>query len=408
MTRDFENMLYLFGCSATGKEINTEHCESLSKIRELSLLQESWDVVYAGLREKIISGEVKIPPEISSQLEKTFTANVALNIQKTEFNLNTAKELEKRGVKCCILKGVGVARFYKIPEARISSDTDILIDKKDEKKVIAILTELGYETEFRAKKDHHLKARHKKGGLLEVHVALHSVPTSDIILDDIVRYNEEFVKTEDGYYIQGINDGAIYLSAHLIKHFINDGAGVRQMMDLLLYIKHYEKEIDWEKYNALMKKLNYDTFISVIKGIGVKYFGMEFDDAITSGSGFEELLEDCEKSGLFGLGEKDRKMFYSYYTQKRAKKGSFQHYVYNAYNSERGLIQLFFPKLSTMKERYGYVEKYPFLLPFGWVHRLFDLTFLRKKNSSKSENKETREMIERRMNTVLKLGMIKE
>ena len=30
-----------------------------------------------------------------------------------------------------------------------------------------------------------------------------------------------------------------------------------------------------------MRKLGYDTLIRVIKGVGVKYFGMEFADAIT-------------------------------------------------------------------------------------------------------------------------------
>ena len=64
MTREFESMLHLFGCGALGKEVNNEYCINLSKIRELSLAQEVWDVVYAGVREKIIAEEVKIPPDL--------------------------------------------------------------------------------------------------------------------------------------------------------------------------------------------------------------------------------------------------------------------------------------------------------------------------------------------------------
>ena len=93
MTQDFTNMLYLFGASALGREVKTEYCKNLSKIRDLSLMQEVWDVVYSGVRSKIESGEVKIPHEIYLSLEKTFLANVELNIQKTQFNLASIRTL---------------------------------------------------------------------------------------------------------------------------------------------------------------------------------------------------------------------------------------------------------------------------------------------------------------------------
>ena len=240
MTREFENMLYLFGAAATGKEINTQYCKNLSKIRELALSQEVWDVIYAGLRPEIESGSIKLPPEIYADLEQRFMMNVALNIRRVEFNLGAIRELEKSGIKSCVLKGITIARFYKMPETRISSDMDILIDKENEDKAVEILEELGYECESRSKHDHHIKAHHKTGGLLEVHVALHSVSTNDIILGDEIHYEEEFILLEDGIYSLSVNDSLMYLSAHLIKHLIHDGAGVRQMMDLLLYMKKYE------------------------------------------------------------------------------------------------------------------------------------------------------------------------
>ena len=136
MTQDFTNMLYLFGAAALGRDIKTEYCKNLSRIRELSLMQEVWDVVYSGVRPKIESGEVKIPPEIYTALEKTFLSNVALNIQKTQFNLNSLCILEENGIKCAILKGVTISRLYAMAEARISSDMDILIEEKDEKAAI--------------------------------------------------------------------------------------------------------------------------------------------------------------------------------------------------------------------------------------------------------------------------------
>lgn len=409
MTQDFTNMLLIFGASATGGEVKTEYCKNLSKIRDLSLMQEVWDVVYSGVRPKIESGEVKIPPEVYMTLEKAFLSNVALNIQKTQFNLASLRTLEKNGIKCAILKGMTIGRLYAMPEARISSDMDILIDGKDEDKAVKILTGLGYDCEERSKHDHHMKAMHKTGGLLEVHVALHSAPTNDIILDDEIRYNEDFHRLPDGTYTLGIQDNLVYLSAHLIKHLINDATGVRQMMDLLLYMKEYENEIDWDKYNSLMKKLGYDTLIRVIKGIGVKYFGMEFADAITEGNGLPELLEDCEIGGVFGRNEKDRARFFSIYTQRRSKKRTVSYLFYRFFKSERSVFSLLFPPASAIKERFNYVKKYPILLPVGWVHR-FVAIFLKTsgKEVAKTEKDiKENDIIERRIKMAEKLGMFK-
>lgn len=405
MTREFESMLHLFGCSALGKEVNIEYCTNLSKVRELALAQEVWDVVYAGIREKIISGEVKIPPEIFERLEKTFTANIARNMQKVQFNLSILKEIEKAGIKYCVLKGITVAELYNMPEVRISSDMDILIDEKDEKHVAEILKKSGYETKPRAKNDHHMKAYHAVGGLLEVHVAFYSIATDKIIFDDEISYTEDFVRLEDGIYSLGINDALMYLTAHLIKHLINDGAGIRQMMDLLLYMKNYEKQIDWNKYNALMKKLGYDTFIAVIKGIGVKYWGMDFHDAVTVGNGMEELLEDSEIGGLFSMTEKDRKAFYHIYTQRRAGNNNAQHSIYRLKNSETNPIRMLFPKCVSMKARFEYVDKFPILLPVGWIHRIMEIVL--KQMGIIKEDKANASVHKRRMEMIEKLGMLK-
>lgn len=410
MSTEFINMLYLFGAAATGKPINIKYCENLSKIRDLAVSQEVWDVIYAALRDKIASGEVKIPPQIYASLEKTFISNVALNVRRVEYNMQTLRKLEEHGIRCCVLKGTTVARLYAMPETRISSDMDILIDARNEKKAAEILTQLGYECESRSKYDHHIKAHHKIGGLLEIHVALHSVPTNDIILDAEIRYNEEFMLLDDGICSLGVNDALTYLSAHLIKHLVNDATGVRQMMDLLLYMKAYEAQIDWDKYNALMKKLGYDNLIRVVKGIGVRFFGMEFDDAITEGHGMEELLEDCEIGGAFGHAEEERKQFYDMFTKRRSGNTTTKHLVYRLFTAERSFWSLIFPPADSLKQNFPYAKKYSVLLPVAWVNR-FIMIFKRNSgqlNSAGSEDaKKINAVIERRMKMVEKLEMLK-
>lgn len=405
MTQNFKNMLYLFGAAATGKPIDIKYCENLSKIRDLALSQEVWDVIYAGIRPEIESGSIKLPSEVYAVLEQKFMSNVALNIRKIEFNLKTLRLLEENGIRCCVLKGITVARLYSMPEARISSDMDVLIESQNEAEAVKILTGLGYECEERSKYDHHIKAYHKIGGLFEVHVALHSVATSDIILDDEVHYEEEFMLLEDGIYSLSVNDSLMYLSAHLIKHLINDATGIRQMMDLLLYMEAYEAQIDWEKYNDLMKRLGYDNLIRVIKGIGVRFFCMEFEDVITEGHGLEELLEDCEIGGVFGINEEERSRFYELFTRRRSGNSNLKHSMLKLTKSENSAFRMIFPKYKSMKERFGYVKKCPILLPIGWIHRIIEIIL--RQMGIISDKKENLTVNQRRMQMVEKLGMFK-
>lgn len=406
MTQEFLNMLYLFGCGALGKEPSAAHIKDLRLIREKALSQEIWDVVYCAARKKILSGEALVPSEIKEKLEAVFSANVAANIRKIGFNLNTVRKLNENKIECCTLKGATVARLYAEPDARISSDTDILIDEKDEEKTIQLLKELGYEVEERAKYDHHRKARHKIGGLLEVHVSLHSKTTSDIILNDEIHYDEPFIKNEDSTVTLGIYDGLIYLSAHLIKHLINDAAGIRQMMDLLLYMKHYEKEIDWEKYNSLMKELRYDKLINIVKGIGVKYWGMEFLNADTDEDSINALLEDCEIGGAFA-GNEERGYFYDLYTKKRSQKGKVAFAFYNLFSKERSVINILFPKIRHMKKMFPYVKKHPWLVVIAWPHRIIKKAFKMSVNEEGIDINEKQSLIiKRRMDLMKKLEMI--
>lgn len=402
MTREFESMLHLFGCGALGTTPSIEKCVELNKVREAALRQEVWDVVYSALRPLIKSGDVKIPQQIEEMLEMTFTANVARNIQRIEFNLETIKKLKECGIESCLLKGTSVARLYKTPEARISSDTDIIINPKDICKALKLLRENGYDVEEYNKNDHHIKAKHPIGGLLEVHVKFHSKQTRDMIFDGI-SYNEPFRMLEDGTTVLGINDGLVFLSAHMIKHLIKECIGVRQIMDLLLYMREYNNEIDWEKYNLLMKKLGYDKLISVVKGIGNKYFGMNFTDACEDNDAIEALFEDSEVSGLFGISESDRTTFYEKYTRMRSKKGKLSFKIYRYMNDERGIKKLLFPSRKALSKNFPYLEKHPYLLPFAWVHRFFKKSI---GTETDNEKKAKSELIKRKTDLMEKLGMI--
>lgn len=354
MTQEFKNMLYLFGCGATGHQPVAEHCVNIRKIRDISIAQNVWPIVYSAIRKKLSDGEVKIPDDIYSQLELAFQTNVGKTIQKNEFNKNVIKNLKQNGVECCLLKGMALASLYNIPETRVSSDVDILIPPEDEDKAEVVLKDLGYNVNKRLEFEHHSEAFHPIGGTMEVHISMMRKNWDDIIFSNKIEYCEEYISIEDGIYTLGINDTLINTVTHFIKHFVRSGAGVRHIMDMLLYMKKYESQINWEKFNSLMNELQYGKLIDTAKSVGVKYWGFEFENFTCVDAELIDLfLTDIEKGGVFGGNDAARGETYAQFTQKRKKMSALQYKKYSVSNMERTLIQKIFPEKEYMMKFYG-------------------------------------------------------
>jgi len=395
MTRDFENMLYLFGANATGSTISTDGELNIEQIRKYSIEQGIWTLVFPELSK--ICDCTKYQLECFSMISK--------GIAQKEYTLGVIKKIEEAGIKCCLLKGATISHLYADPECRISSDTDILINPKDEKRLMKLLKELGYFVEPRTGTDHHFKAYHKLGGLLEAHVKIYSNPTVKIVFNGMKMYNEPWNKMEINgyrYNVLGPNDTLMYLTAHYIKHFVYSGSGVRQMMDLLLYIEKYKNKLNIDAYNELLKVLNYDKLIDAIKTIGAKYFGFNYEVKYVELA--EQILNDTEIGGIFGNSTDGRKNFYLSYCKKRTTKSKMGFRLFMMSNDDRGLKSRIFPGKKILVEVLGYkYAKHTILMPIAWLNRLFDMVFKRRKTTDSVQGNE--EFTER-MKLMQDLGMI--
>lgn len=374
MTKNFENMLYLFGAGAVGATPQGIEKIDVEAIRNDAIDQGIWPLVYIALSK--ICDIKEYHPE--------FLSIISASMRRKEFTLRMIQKLENAGIECCILKGVVVAELYSEPECRISGDTDILIHPKDEKKVKKILEENSYILERRNKNNHHLKATHPIGGLLEVHVRLYSYTTEHILFNGLKMYGEPyhtiFINGEK-FHTLGLNDHLMYLTAHYIKHLINRGGGVRQMMDLLLYMKKYENEIDFVKYEKLLKELKYDKLIDTVQSIGAKYFG--FDYPILHEVLMEELLNDTEEGGIFGFSTVNRNNFHNEYCRKRTDMSQRMFTLYWWLKSERSIFNRVFPNRKQLI-REGYAcANHCILLPVAWILRIGG--FLKKKKGAQGD-----------------------
>lgn len=397
MTKSFEQMLYLFGENACGIKADIGEEANTNEILSLAQSQGVWTMIYPQLAKRYGL------PECRGE----FFATIARSIAKRMFTLGIIKELEENGVSCCLLKGVTVAYLYAEPDCRVSGDTDILIEPKKEKFVSEFLIKKGYILSKRQKNDHHLKAYHTNGGLLEVHVKLDSYVSSKYIFSGTKLYKEPYSKLEiDGYKytVLGVNDTLMYLTAHYIRHFVNSGGGVRQMMDLVLYIDKNKDKIDFDSYNEILKELRYDGLIDSVYYIANKYFGFSFEVKNNNEDLAGRLLTDCENGGIFGQSREELGSYKEYcYRRSGISKNTLR--IFLLFKSETGIISRFLLPQERLISEYGFsYARYKVLLPVAWIHRLF--TISKRKKQRNVSSGASKGVVNERMKLMKDLGMI--
>lgn len=384
MTQEFRDMLYLLGAEVSGTEYKPNHKLNVGGILRAAEVQ--------GVRTLVFPELERLCPEECARFQTAFLSEVGSGIRRNAFQLGTLSALAKKGIRVCLIKGLAAAAAYPHPEYRISSDTDVLIDKKDEAAVLGFLAENGYRIEPRhSKNDHHAKAYHPIGGLLEIHVRLYSIRTEKIILNGMQLYSGDYIKESfDGceVYTLSVNDSLIYLTAHYIKHLVGEGGGIRQMLDLLMYMRKHDGEIDYNRYGSVLSSLGYEKLIDVVKTAGAVYWNLDYPKKHEELC--EKLLSDSEEYGLFGHNAGEKNGFFSAYCEHRG--GRLRSNSMLFFVGEQSRFHRLFPTAEALVERgYKNADK-RFLYPICCVHRLFDkaveLVFKKKeKTDSKVEKR---------------------
>ncbi len=389
MNKDFLDTIYLFSCGANKIKPSNDFDFDIEKVFEISNSQGVWETVFLAISSLYKEKSNIMPPETFSALRKSFLMRCTYEYARFDFIHKLLAEFDKNGIENCILKGESIARFYAEPIARMSSDIDILINPKKLNKCLDIMKEYGFDINNRAYESHQIECRHKQFGLVEIHVMMYGKKTEDACFNHEVKYNEPYieVKTDDlPYKTLGITDNFLYLLLHFMKHFLSKGAGMRQLCDVLVYIKSNYEIIDWTRANTAISNLGFKKMFDCIIIIGEKYF-MFPKNLIKTESIDEKLIEkifdDMFEGGVFGLNGYKREGFYDLYLEARYT--SMTGKSYSSYASKRKLLRLF-PNKEFMCINFPYVKKSILLLPFAWAHRIIKGVFAKNKNDKNNKN----------------------
>lgn len=358
----------------------------------------------------------------------TKMANNSFNVIKRQILINVRQgqalsalleAFKAENIECSLLKGRALAALYALPESRSSCDTDLLISRDDEQRAYEICRILRYDVTPRNYFSHHGTCSSPDTGDIELHCDLFFDLVEKTLFSDgdISSY-----MTDEPLYVRigdtdcktlGVTDHLIFITLHMIHHFIRGGTSLRQLCDILLYLRKYKTDIDMQRYLGLLDKLGYRGIYNAVCGCGVRYYFFTSDelpkyedpgDAIA-----EAFMTDIEEGGWIGKSrEDDDGTVFRYYGSLRRASDSddYEKYLLK-YQLKRAFLSLF-PSRERMAARIPAAKK-TYLLPYAWVCWLSYGMKVRSEGKLSSKVKSASMLTEaqsRRIELFQSLGMI--
>lgn len=428
MTKGFELFVRLFSMAAQGIPINSELISQLlnkdgtvniNLMASVSLAashQQATGMMDLSFQDLY----VKLPgfePQASVCLSKV-KSQIMTAISVTDEIYTLMNTLEKNGITCCILKGISLSRLYAVPECRISCDTDVLISENDENRAYELMKDLGYNVVPRTEYSHHATCTHPYAGKVELHTDLFFEMINDVIFsendlgEDISNERYEFEINGYTFKTLGITENLIYVTMHLIQHFVRSGTSVRQMCDLLMYCKRYKSELDMERYFSILDKLSYRGIYNVIMSCGVKYMNFSDDDLpefeLLSDEVCDGFMTDIENGGWVGSKRSESFTVFHTFGSLRAKGREKEYKQYlKKYQRER-MISSVFPKRERLIAKFPFAKNPLLIVPawFCWLLYGFKLLKTGELASDVKDRSDVSEDEKKRLELFGSLGII--
>ena len=266
----------------------------------------------------------------------------------------------ENGIDYLPLKGCNMKHLYPKPELRSMGDADILIKEEQLPLIQKNLEKIGFSQEDEM--DHH-SMWHSDSLHLEIHRRPFSISNPEFFeyYGDGWKFAQ---KAENNRYAFSPEDEFIYIFTHFAVHCRGGGIGLRHAVDFYAY-KNARPNLDEEYIRKELKKLKlfklYENTDNLIKawfcGEEISEDAKMLSDFILSGGDwgtYSNAFLSLEVKSLKNAGEESSKI--------------------------KSAIRIVFQPLSLMKVKYIKLQKYPFLLPFYWVKRWFEVLLFRRKN----------------------------
>lgn len=304
-------------------------------------------------------------PEYRGYIKKQCLSEIAVYSRKAELMKVLVNKLDEQGIDHLLFKGFVVREYFTIPELRTFGDIDFVIRKEDREKCDKLMKELGYEPHDNWEPVYsYLKGTE----YYEIHTDVMEIDVSDkadykdyyshiwehVVPSTLTGKKHSYEFTPEFHFL--------YMLTHIAKHISSSGAGIRMYLDIAFFIKRFGNTIDWKWISRELKKLQFQDFANIVLTAVEQWFGVKSPLSLKKISDvtMEDFLNFTIEGGVYGKVGRDRNVIFLKQQNRNEEKIS----------KFRTLLFHIFPPVSSLKFRYSYLQKCPWLLPVAWVHRV--------------------------------------
>lgn len=274
---------------------------------------------------------------------------------QSELVKQISKEFKKENIDYMLLKGASIKNIYPKSEMRTMSDIDILIKPSQYYKISKVMLFLGFVEKTES---NHEFIWQKDKLVVELHK--HLIPSYN---KDFYAYfgdGWQFAKKQENSccYKMSAEDELIFIFTHLSKHYRDAGIGLKNFIDLFLFLK--SNDIDEKYVLDALKTLKLDVFYTnVLKTLNVWFKDAREDETTAL------ITKMVFSGGAYGKGENHILSE----AVKKSKKGF----------KMKKVLSLAFLPIQQMQKKYSCLKKFPVLLPVFWVVRWVQILLFKRK-----------------------------
>ena len=274
-------------------------------------------------------------------------------------NSSILSKADEFNVDCIPLKGSILKELYPSPEMRTMADLDFLCNINKIEDIKMIMYQLGYIPHAEA--DNHFIFYKEPLMNVEFHPNL----LSNTYLSEYVNPGWQYaVGTGKDKPLRSLTREGflIHLVAHTAKHFINGGFGIRSVMDIWVYLKHYQKQLDNITLNRELRHAKLLDFYNHLKALSEAWFGEGEMTPLLAEMG-DYIIKSC----TYGTKQNHLKT--------KLGNGNYKN------NRRKYILSSVFPSYRVMCGKYPRLVKSPLLLPFYWIKRDFSIVCFQYKKA---------------------------
>lgn len=297
----------------TKRKLSSE--QDWQRLEELAKQHCVLPLIWQSLTEE----KASVPESIRRHAETIARHTVMQSYHMLFFARYLIRKLENEGISVALLKGVGTASFYPVPELRKAGDVDLLLtDAGQLERACGLLEKWGCTVKERQLAQHHVVFASGEGITVEVHT-MFVEPFDNLKMNQYLKkrlpdcgkhiVRADVMGTELPVLASGYH--AWQLLLHMLQDFLRAGFGLKLLCDWVVLWNHDTEEEEKRIYLELAEESGLKRFSDVVTETCCRYLGLrrekvEFMELPEEENMAEAFLRDVFEAGDFGKSSSER------------------------------------------------------------------------------------------------------